>query len=126
MIIQKSKSSLFVILAVVMMSACFISCGDDDSDDGKISIVGTWVDGIKTMKLGSDGSYYSTINTSIPQYRKGSYSYNSSQGLMTVNVEAVKGQNGAYQDTYIVQTLTETTLVLLYTDGDVEGYYTRE
>lgn len=34
--------------------------------------------------------------------------------------------NGAYKQTFIVQTLSASTLVLLYTDGDVEGYYTRK
>jgi hypothetical protein len=105
------------------------SCGDDDDNGGgKISIVGTWVDGTTTMKLGSDGSYNLTDTSvsGIPQYRKGSYSYNSNQNLLTVNVSAVAGQNSAYQQNYIVQTLTASTLVLLYTDGDVEGYYTRK
>lgn len=80
------------------------------------------------MILGSDGSYNVT-NTSVPnhpQYRKGTYSYNASLNLVTVNVIAVAGQNNAYRDTYIVQRLTSTTLVLLYADGDVEGYYTRK
>ena len=119
-------------MIVTFLSICFISCGGDDGDNPKSEntngIVGTWVDGTTTLKLGSDGSYYLT-DTSVPgitQYRKGSYSYNSTQKLLTVNVVAVAGQNSAYQRTYIVQTLTATTLVLFYTDGDVEGYYTRQ
>ncbi len=125
---MKVQRSIF--FAVFALLSCMItSCGDDDDNGGgKISIVGTWVDGTTTMKLGSDGSYNLTDTSvsGIPQYRKGSYSYNSNQNLLTVNVSAVAGQNSAYQQTYIVQTLTESTLVLLYTDGDVEGYYTRK
>lgn len=119
-------------MLVAIVSVCFISCSKDDDDNGiggsKVSIVGTWVDGATTMILGSDGSYNLT-NTSIPgipQYRKGTYSYNPGQSFLTVNVIAIEGHNSAYQRTYIVQTLTASTLVLLYTDGDVEGYYTRK
>lgn len=106
-----------------MLSAGIVSCSKNDDEDNLI--VGTWVDGSKTLTLGSDGSYYSSVSTP-PQSRKGTYSYNPDQKLLTVNVVAVAGQNGAYKQTYIVQTLTSSTLVLLYTDGDVEGYYTRQ
>lgn len=115
------------ILMVVFMSIGIISCNDNEDDKG-VSIVGTWVNGTTTIKFGSDGSYNLTNTSvpSIPQYRKGSYSYNPEQKLLAINVIAIEGNNGAYQDVYIVQTLTETTLVLLYPDGDVEGYYTRK
>lgn len=118
--------NFLVFIGAVMLSLSLVSC--DDNEDDKVTIVGTWVDGSTTMRLGSDGSYNLT-DTSIPgltQYRKGKYSYNSSQSLMTIKVEAVAGKNSAYQQTYIVQTLTATSLVLLYTDGEVEGYYTRK
>lgn len=118
------------IIVVTLLCAGFVSCndGDEDNEDNKVSIVGTWVDGSTTMTLGSNGSYNLT-DTSVPgitQYRKGTYSYNSSQSLLTVNVVAIAGQNNAYKQTYIVQTLSSSTLVLLYTDGDVAGYYTRK
>lgn len=113
------------IIAVAVLSTGLTSCSNLDGSGG-VSIVGTWVDGYTTMELGSDGSYNMT-NTSMnkTQYRKGTYSYNPNLGLMTINVVAVPGKNNAYQDTYIVQTLTATTLVLIYPDGEVEGYYTR-
>lgn len=125
------KDSKLVSRMLILMVCLFslIACGDDDEGhDGRISIVGTWIDGSKTMKLGSDESYYLTDTSipDIPQYRKGTYSYNSSLNIFTVNVVAVAGQNSAYRRTYIVQTLTASTLVLLYEDGDVEGYYTRK
>lgn len=118
---------------IAILSVGFMACSNDDDDDdieaGKISIVGTWTDGAyTTVTFGNDGSYNS-VNTSvsdIPQYRTGTYSYNANQSLLTVNVKAVANQNSAYQRTYIVQTLTKSTLVLLHTDGEVEGYYTRK
>lgn len=111
---------LSIILALVLSLS---SCSKEENS----LIVGTWVDGSTTMVLGSDGSYNLT-DTSIPglpQYRRGTYSYNPSQQLLSINVVAIEGENSAYQNVFIVQTLTESTLVLLYTDGDVEGYYTR-
>jgi len=122
--------SLFIILCGIVIVTLYSACGSDDDshDNNNISIVGTWVNGTTTVVFGNDGSYNLTDISvpSVTQYRKGSYSYNAGQSLLTINVQAVAGQNGAYQQSYIVQTLTSTTLVLLYTDGDVEGYYTRK
>ena len=87
------------------------------------SIVGKWVDGDQILTLGKDGSYRE--DGSLGQYRIGTYSYNHNTSIMTVKVEAIAGMNSAYSTNYIVQTLSATTLVLLYTDGDVKGYYTR-
>lgn len=124
-IMNFKKTSVWTIILVVIISLS--SCSKDEH--GGDLIVGTWYDetSLTTLVLGSDGSY-NLKNTSIPglpQYRKGTYSYNASQQLLSINVVAVEGENSAYQKTYIVQTLTESTLVLLYMDGDVEGYYTR-
>lgn len=125
---MKNVKLLFVFISMIM---CVFACGSDNDDtpkDNNSGIVGTWEDGSTSVTFGSDGSY-NLVDTSvpnIPQYRKGTYSYNETQKLLVVNVVAVQGQNGAYQQTFIVQTLTATTLVLLYTDGDVEGYYTRK
>ncbi|MDE7387587.1 MAG: hypothetical protein K2N28_10690 [Muribaculaceae bacterium] len=116
---------LCIMLLIVGATAC--SSDDDDiSNSAGTSIVGKWRDGSKVMTLGTDGSYRSDLNDKYGQYRVGTYSYNPSNSLMTINVKAVEGQNGAYQQTLIVQTLTSSTLVLLYADGDVEGYYTRQ
>ena len=113
-----------------LLSITFISCGDDDGMNSSVSIVGNWTTGNKTLQLGRNGSYYSYLGSnptgSESQYRKGTYSYNLSLKLMVVNIEAVANHNSSYTNTYIVQTLTENTLVLLYKDGDVEGYYTRK
>lgn len=124
---MKRSSKVFgilsMLLCVMMFGTLMTSCSDDDSDNSP-SIVGRWVDGDETLTLGKDGSY--RLDSTDGQYRVGTYSYNPSTSLMVINVKAVPGMNGAYQQTLIVQTLTSTTLVLMYTDGDVEGYYTRK
>jgi len=120
------KVWLLPLFIIAVMSCCVLaSCGDDDKDepDGSSSIVGQWVDGEQTLTFGKDGSYRE--DGSLGQYRIGSYSYNPSTQLLAVNIKAIEGMNSAYQQTYIVQTLSSATLVLLYTDGDVKGYYTR-
>lgn len=128
---MKKKSlflSMLTIMMMAIMSVSFGACSDNDDDSSSgSSVVGTWVSGTTTIVFGSDGSFNLT-DTSIPrltQYRRGTYSYNPNQNLLVINVVAVAGQNGAYKDTYIVQTLNASTLVLLSTDGEV-GYYTRK
>ncbi len=115
-----------MLLLVATFSVTISACGGDDDEPGgdSTSIVGTWIDGDNILTLGQDGSYRE--DASLGQYRIGTYSYNPSTSLMTVSVKAIEGMNSAYQRTYIVQTLTSTTLVLLYTDGDVKGYYMRK
>jgi len=125
---MKQKIGLwsFMTIMVVMLSVCFASCSNDDEDDG---IVGTWRKGNKTMELSSNGEYYTYYGSNRTgtesQYRRGSYSYNASQKLITISVIAIPNHNGAYQEVYTVQTLNETTLVLLEMDGSIEGTYTR-
>ena len=116
-----------MLLLVTTLSLTFTACSDDDepSTDNLSetnSIVGKWVDGDQILTLGKDGSYRE--DGSLGQYRIGTYSYNHNTSIMTVKVEAIAGMNSAYSTNYIVQTLSATTLVLLYTDGDVKGYYT--
>lgn len=115
-----------MLMLVATFSLTFVSCGGDDNDESsfnKASIVGTWGDSYGTITFGKDGSYRE--NGYDGQYRIGTYSYNSSTSTVVVNVKAIAGNNSAYQNTYLVQTLTSTTLVLLYLDGDVKGYFTR-
>lgn len=114
---------------IAVMSLSLLSCGDHE-EETDASIVGTWVQGNITLTFGKDGSYKVTNITvldsgKITTKQNGTYSFNSNSGLLVVNVSEGK-DNIAYQRTYIVQTLTSTTLVLLYTDGDVNGYYTRK
>lgn len=121
--------SLLAIVMVAVLSITFASCDKKENYvDNEISIVGKWVDGHKIMELGKDGSYHSyQDNGDQYSHREGTYSYNPAQSLFVVNVPAsTKNGNSAYTRTLIVQTLTRTTLVLLYTDGDAQGYYTRK
>ncbi|MGM9861093.1 MAG: hypothetical protein ACI30W_00710 [Muribaculaceae bacterium] len=115
-----------MLLFVATLSLTFASCSDNDDDDpqGGASIVGKWVDGETTLTFGSDGSYRE--DGSLGQYRIGTYSYSAASSLLFVDVVAIEGMNSAYRQTYVVQTLTSSTLVLLYTEGDVKGRYTRK
>ena len=115
-------------LAVLAIGSTFNACSNDEKESDDITIAGKWADGHKIMELGKNGSYHSyRDNGDQYSHREGNYSYNPNQSLMIVNVPASsKNGNGAYSETLIVQTLTNSTLVLLYTDGDVEGYYTRK
>ena len=118
---MKTLRFIGMLLCAVMLGVSATSCSDDDEKDG---IVGVWVYETATLTLGSDGSYKESWTDG--QYRVGVYSYNASQKLLSVSIKEVPGMNSAYQQTYIVQTLTSSTLVLLYTYGDVKGYYTRK
>lgn len=113
-------------LLIPLYGLTLSSCGDDNDEPNNqsASIVGTWVDGDETLKLGKDGSYRE--DGYLGQYRIGTFSYNPNTSLMVVNIQAIEGMNNAYQNTYIVQTLNATTLVLLYKDGDTKGFYTRQ
>lgn len=116
-----------MVLLIPLFSLTITSCGDDNDEPNNqsASIVGTWVDEDVTLKLGKDGSYRED-GYMMGQYRIGTFSYNPNTSLMSVSIKAIEGMNNAYQDTYIVQNLTSTTLVLLYKDGDVKGFYTRK
>ena len=115
-----------MLLLVTTLSFTFTACSDDDDepDVNQTSIVGTWGDSYGTITFGKDGSYRENGNDG--QYRIGTYSYNANATTVVVDIKAIAGNNSAYQNTYFVQALTSTTLVLLYPDGDVKGYFTRK
>lgn len=126
----KYSGILFFFLTLMCsLTACGDGGDDDNPEGGKISIVGKWVDGNDVLTFGKDGSYredsYRADGT-LGQYRIGSYSYNPITSLLVLDIKEIPGMNSAYQKTYIVQTLSSTTLVLMYTDGDVKGYYQRQ
>lgn len=126
---MKQLFNYFSIVMLLCIGITFISCEEEVGNDTNL-IAGTWIEGTTTMILDKDGSYLKYIGNepygSDSQYRKGSYSYDETTRMMVINVVAVPNHNGAYQNTYIVQTLSKNTLVLLYPDGDVEGFYTRK
>lgn len=125
------KNTLSLLLMLSVMLALFSSCNNTSNGDKKI--VGTWSSATHgTMTLGTDGSYYRTLGAGgVYIYYKGTYSYNENQCILVTNINetsfSINGQTyyGPSTQTYIVQTLTETTLVLLYTDGDSAGYFTK-
>lgn len=125
---MKKILKYLMLMIVATFSLTFTSCDKDEDDKvdggGKITIVGKWADNYGTVTFGTDGSYRE--DNYDGQYRRGSYSYNSNSNILVVDVKAIAGNNGAYQSTYLVQTLTSSILVLLYPDGDVKGYYTRK
>lgn len=129
--LNKLLSLLALLLMVFTLSCAITACGsDDDNPEGDtISIVGKWADGDDIVTFGKDGSYredsYRADGT-LGQYRIGTYSYNPITTLLVLDIMEIPGMNAAYQKTYIVQTLSSTTLVLIYTDGDVKGYYHRQ
>lgn len=131
MVNLKYLQKLLFLLLMEFSLGFVCACSDDKKEPGNEHdnktnrIAGKWKDEDKIMILGNDGSYFSDIENQSYSERKGTYSYNEKQNLLTVNVVAIPNQNSAYRNTYIVESLTLSTLVLLYTDGDVEGYYTR-
>lgn len=124
-IYAKVMIAILAMLAFIPMTSCSDNNSDDSALGNNTSIAGTWVEGDAVMVLGTDGSYRLDYNDKYGQVRYGTYSFNEYQRLLVLDVEENEGWNSAYQQTLIVQTLTSTKLVLLYTDGDVQGVYTR-
>ena len=111
---MKKIFSLFLLLSCILVSSC-----QKDSND---SLVGTWYetypDSNEKMILGADGSYWwDYIDNNSGQYRKGMYIYDKDLNLLYVDVMAISGHNGAYSQTYRVETLTSTNLTLVDIGG---------
>ncbi len=106
-------------LLLAMVAFTFTSCSDEDEMGEAAGIVGKWRDGNKTLLFEKNGNFSSEIETTPVQQRTGTYSYNPTLGNLVINTSE------SSREVYNIQTLNATTLVLLYTDGDVEGFYTR-
>ena len=106
-------------LLLAMVAFTFTACSDEDEMGEAAGIVGKWRDGNKTLLFEKNGNFSSEIETTPVQQRTGTYSYNPTLGNLVINTSE------SSREVYNVQTLNATTLVLLYTDGDVEGFYTR-
>ena len=107
------------ILLLAMVAFTFAACSDEDEMGEAAGIVGKWRDGNKTLLFEKNGNFSSEIETTPVQQRTGTYSYNPTLGNIVINTSE------SSREIYNIQTLNATTLVLLYTDGDVEGFYTR-
>lgn len=124
---EKTYRHLLMVMLAAVMSLGLAACGDDNDNepqDSAVSIVGKWADGDFVLTFSRDGSYRE--DASYGQYRIGTYSYSPETSLLAINVKAIPGMNSAYKDIYVVQTLSATTLVLMYTDGSIKGYFTRQ
>lgn len=106
-------------LLLAMVAFTFTACSDEDEMGEAAGIVGKWRDGNKTLLFEKNGNFSSEIETTPVQQRTGTYSYNPTLGNLVINTSE------SSREVYNVQTLNATTLVLLYTNGDVEGFYTR-
>lgn len=106
-------------LLLAMVAFTFTACSDENKMGEAAGIVGKWRDGNKTLLFEKNGNFSSEIETTPVQLRTGIYSYNPTLGNLVINTSE------SSREVYNVQTLNATTLVLLYTDGDVEGFYTR-
>lgn len=106
-------------LLLAMVAFAFTACSDEDEMGEAAGIVGKWRDGNKTLLFEKNGNFSSEIETTPVQQRTGTYSYNPTLGNLVINTSE------SSREVYNIQTLNATTLVLLYTDGDVEGFYTR-
>lgn len=120
---MKKTLNLVMSAIAICLIACLMSCSDDPDS----SIVGKWGNATETVTFSKNGDYrYENTSGGFYQYRKGSYTYNKKQNLLVVNIDAVSGNNGAYTDKYLVQTLTSSTLVLINMDSGSTYYYTKK
>ena len=106
-------------LLLAMVAFTFTSCSDEDEMGEAAGIVGKWRDGNKTLLFEKNGNFSSEIETTPVQQCTGTYSYNPTLGNLVINISE------SSREVYNVLTLNATILVLLYTNGDVEGFYTR-
>lgn len=119
---------LLAIMMVALLSIGVTSCKDDDPDESVIIdsgeekepqtksslLIGTW-DGSFNLILRTDGSCKLTYrNSKVVDI--GTYSYNESQNILVIMIDN-PGESRITR-TFVVQTLTQTTLVLIESDGD--------
>ena len=119
------KKNLIFVMSVIAfcLFACLMSCSDDPDSN----IVGKWGNATETVTFSKNGDYrYENTSGGFYQYRKGRYTYNKKQNLLVVNIDAVAGNNGAYTDTYLVQTLNSSSLVLIDVETGSTYYYTKK
>lgn len=112
---------VFTIALAVLMAALFVvGCSKDGSDN---PLVGKWQRNSDytyktTITFNSDGTYDEHFvwnqNTGEANEQHGTWSYDEMSRIL------VKGSGS-----YYVHTLTSSTLVLLYMDGDTYGTFTK-
>lgn len=115
------------ILIIIIMSAGFVSCGDDEDDkkENEVSLIGTWrhdfSSGYILLIIKSNGTglmeEYDSASGGIEYTETISYYYDKDKERYMI-VE----RDGEYTYTYPIQYFNETTLVLVNPDGKSETY----
>ena len=117
--------SMLTIVVVALLSAGFVSCGDDDEkkEDVSASILGSWKytftdDGDKVVSVTTfvaDGTGYAvaTINGVHQETETFTWEYNTKAKTLTLDFD----DDDDYE-VYTVETLTNTKLVIKDKDGD--------
>lgn len=129
--IKKLWNCILMLLLTFSSVMFVVSCGDDNDQESQVTLTGTWRMNDRILEIGSGNSWHTYFdNTSYgPQHRYGTYSYDKTTQTIIVSIREVSGNNGAYTQTYFVQSLTSSTLalVLLYDDGTTQSFlYQRE
>ena len=119
------KKFQFRVLAMIMMAlVCvgFVSCGDDDDDDGLANldetsqlIVGSWYRnssyGTYSWQFNADGTceyYYPAIDKTTVLVKKGNWSYNWKTETLTTTIDNMN---------YLLLNVSETSLSLTSMNG---------
>lgn len=99
---------LSMMLVVLAMSVCMVSCGSDD-DEPSIGIVGTWISGEITYVFRNDGT-----GSSSDEGGSNNFTYTYSESKETLILMYVR--SGVFR-TYSVQ--RTGNILTLYSDGEV-------
>lgn len=124
---KKNLLNCMTILMVAILSAGFVSCGDDDDNsiekDGNVSLVGTW-----SLNFGPDDycllTFYKNGTVKYQEYDDGeweedeTYNYTYGNGILRLTY-----RDGSERETIEVISLSETKLVLKdWPDGGVNTF----
>jgi len=102
---------------MAITSLAFISCESDEFD----LLQGTWTNGKNQTLVITEKEWKSYYTGTYPQSRIGTYTWD---GSTIINVSIAAGSsNNAYEQTYIIKTLNDETLVFDYIDGGTAGSY---
>ena len=122
---KKIFNSLFALAFMLMVSAVFTACGDDEDDNSpKSMLVGTWDrdgDGSFRLTLTSSGKFdYYVYGSALTG--KGDYTYDEASRFLTLFYNP---KNSWGDRVYIVTTLTEKYLVITDLDGNTHSFRKR-
>lgn len=109
---------LILCLCLCVAALSFSSCSDDDEGS---SIIGTWASDEnseylqETWIFKSNGNFESHYRSDWgDQPRIGKYVLNN--GMLTINIREIEGNNGAYTEKFVVTMLTKHSLILANED----------